>query len=270
MTKRSRLASLVALSFVSAVGFAKPPSPTPTGVPAAAAPVPGAASVSLETLFAPYFVLLRAHVHGGRVDYAGLRHEGFADLKSFVSSLDRIAPESLADERSRFALYLHAYNAFALFAAVERYPLTSVKNVPGFFTERKHRIGGRAYSLDELEHEVLQKRFADPRMHFALVCGAMSCPVLDPGLTAAERFEEGLEEGSRRFVADESHVAFDEKAGVLRLSPLFDWFRADFDAKYGSVEKFLALYLPDAEAKRLASRAWKKEYNAYDWSLNGN
>ena len=44
-------------------------------------------------------------------------------------------------------------------------------------------------SLDEIEHQIIRKRFDEPRIHFALVCAAMSCPPLRDEAYTADRLE---------------------------------------------------------------------------------
>src|SRR5690349_20545072 len=112
----------------------------------------------------------------GKVDYARLLERRDV-LARFVSELGATSPESeperFPSEDDRLAYWLNAYNAFTLDAIVAEYPITSVwKTRDGqFFQRRRHLAGGRAVSLDDIEHEILRGRFGEPRIHFAINCG---------------------------------------------------------------------------------------------------
>ena len=45
------------------------------------------------------------------------------------------------------------------------------------FRWRSFRVAGEDRTFDEIEHAILRPEFREPRVHFALVCGATSCPV---------------------------------------------------------------------------------------------
>ena len=95
---------------------------------------------------ADWNAVLRAHVAGGRVNYAALKADpaAMAKLDAFleqVASMPEQAP--LSD-------WLNAYNASVVRSVVRHHPLDSVRNVPGFFDRETHRVAGRARTLDEI------------------------------------------------------------------------------------------------------------------------
>lgn len=59
----------------------------------------------------------------------------------------------------------------------------------------------------------------DPRVHFALVCGAKSCPPIR--IFRTRNLERGLLAAARNFCDQE--VAVDQ-AGRITMSKIFDWF----------------------------------------------
>src|SRR6185436_1768731 len=117
----------------------------------------------------------------GKVDYDRLASRR-ARLDDFVATLGGASPEShperFPDDDDRLAYWINAYNAFTLHAIVAEYPLSSVWRTRDgqFFQRRRHVAGGRAVSLDDIEHEILRGRFAEPRIHFAINCGSNGCP----------------------------------------------------------------------------------------------
>ena len=180
-----------------------------------------------------YDRLARAYVdeHGG-VDYLGLKKE-MAALKDFIDQLAAASPENkpewfaTEDERKRY--YLTAYNAYILFYAASAYPdRHALWSRLGWFKNKDIILGERNLTLNDLEHNIIRKEFLDPRIHFALNCGAKGCPALKAGAIAQNATESELEEAARRFINDPANVRFDESSLTLFLSKIFDWFEGDF------------------------------------------
>jgi hypothetical protein len=109
----------------------------------------------------------------GKVDYDRLTARRDR-LEQVVEQLGAVSPHShphrFPSDEHRLAYWLNAYNVFTLHAIVAEYPISSVwKTRDGqFFQRRRHRAGGAALSLDDIEHEILRGEFAEPRIHFAI------------------------------------------------------------------------------------------------------
>src|SRR5687767_9588255 len=180
-----------------------------------------------------YDRLTRAYVNEqGAVNYEGLKKE-IAALEEFIEQLGAASPENkpdwfaTEDERKRY--YLTAYNAFILFYASAAYPdRHALWSRLGLFKNKDIILGGRKLTLNDLEHNIIRKQFLDPRIHFALNCGARSCPPLKAGVIAQDATEHELEEAALRFINDPGNVRFDESTLTLYLSKIFDWFAVDF------------------------------------------
>jgi hypothetical protein len=128
-------------------------------------------------------------------------------------------------------------------------------------------VAGRSATLDEIEHAIL-RRLGEPRIHAAIVCASVSCPSLRREAYRGERLEAQLEDSLRRFLADPRKGSRLE-ADALWLSPIFDWFAADFAAR-GGVRAYLGPRLPEASARTLRERGagLTLRYFDYDWRLN--
>lgn len=231
-----------------------------------------------------YDRLTRSYVDGrGAVNYDGLKKE-IAALKDFIDELAAASPENKPewfpneDERKRY--YLTAYNAYIVFYAVSAYPdKHALWSRLGLFKNKYIILGGRKLTLNELEHNIIRKEFCDPRIHFALNCGARGCPPLKAGVMAQNATENELEEAARRFINDPANVRFDESSLTLYLSKIFDWFEGDFlnylRVKRGLAEPhvagYVALYLDGSSARALANApavALTIKYLDYDKGLN--
>lgn len=239
------------------------PTAERTGAPDApgrrhAASSPAARVAGLDP--APLARVLKAHVRDGRVDYRALSADTAArrDLAAFLeaaASMDASAPLSA---------WLNVYNALVIQLVLERYPIASVMKVPGFFKELKRTVAGKPRTLDAIEHDIIRKRFRDARVHFALNCGAASCPPLSPDVFREASLDAQLDALARAAVADPRHVEL--KGGKLYLSALFFWFEEDFARDAGSVVGWIERYAPEGPLEHLPEDIPRVQKD-YDWQL---
>jgi hypothetical protein len=113
------------------------------------------------------------------------------------------------------------------------------------------------------------RKFAEPRIHAAIVCASVSCPSLRRSPWTANGLDAQLAEAMQRFLArPDKGLRIDEKLGSVTLSRIFEWFEDDF-ATNGGVIATAKRYAPPAD------RAWFEQnptqtvrYFEYDWNLN--
>jgi len=197
-----------------------------------------------------------------------------------IADLDDSTLRSLGDDPDAAkAFWINLYNA-----AVQRH-LTADPSLYDdrrrFFGGKRITVAGRELSLDDIEHGLLRgskwkyglgyvprlrpsaferrHRLAelDPRIHFALNCGAESCPPIvaySPDGVDAE-----LDAATRSFL-DQS-AEYDAATDTLRVSRLFLYYRGDFGGRRG-IYAFLRRHgvLSDGETPRV-------RYKSYDWTL---
>ena len=212
----------------------------------------------------------------GYVDYAALKaHPGALD--AYVVRLAQTDPVNLPDA-DRLAFWLNAYNAYTLYLVRERYPVGSILGtdtgpfIPGVnspFAAEFAVVGGERMSLDDIEHGVVREEFDEPRVHFALVCAAVSCPPLRDEAYRGDALDDQLDDQGRRFIRNPLRNQVDLNRGEVVLSKIFDWFKKDFGDSSDDVQRFLAPYAAtEAERAALAAARLDVEYADYDWSLN--
>jgi hypothetical protein len=198
--------------------------------------------------YAGYAQALRHVKPDGRVDFAALGQDR-AGLDAFVRSLATFSPQTRPDlfsePEEELAYWLNAYNALALQAVVD--------GGPGPHWGRSWPVGGRRLTLWALEHRVLQRRFADPRIHFALFQGAWSGPLLDGSPFQPELLDAQLNEATRRFLADPRHLWLERD--TVHLARRFDTWREDFlaalpEGRRDNVLQFVWAFLPDTCTQR--------------------
>jgi hypothetical protein len=217
--------------------------------------------------------LLRAHVASGRVDYDAFA--GAPELPRYLDALAAADVESLSRDE-QLAFWINAYNAYTIHLVNAHGERRSIRNInkalgvvpaPGPWKMKIVRAGGRTLTLDEVEHAIIRKRYRDPRIHFALVCAARSCPPLRPEAYTGAGLDAQLEDQARTFIgATPSANRVDVKAATVHVSPIFNWYRSDFGPSLG---KFLARYVSDPAGRALLeSGRFKTVETPYDWSLN--
>ncbi len=213
----------------------------------------------------------------GRVDYGRLA-DRCDRMDTFMAALGARSPDSHPEafptDDDRLAYWLNAYNAFTLHAIVAEYPITSVwKTRDGqFFQRRRHLAGGRAVSLDDVEHEVLRGKFGEPRIHFAINCGTNGCPPLRPAAFEATGLRATLQQATERFLANEWNCRVDHAARRIFVSRLFKMYAEDFAGQTGTTEEYRAgvlRFVAQHTGLPLADIGdYEVVYNTYDWGLN--
>jgi len=216
--------------------------------------------------------LLRKHVvllEGGkasRLDYAGLAAERAA-LRGYLAALSSVTQAELEawPRAEQVAFLVNAYNAFTAEKILTRYPgLGSIWDFGKFFgnpfRDPFFMLLGTKMSLDGIEHGILRKRYREPRVHYAINCASIGCPMLREEAYVAARLEQQLEQQAARFLSDRSRNRFRE--GRLEVSKIFDWFAEDFEPRAQYFQRHAALLgIPPGATPPLA-------FLDYDWSLN--
>lgn len=214
----------------------------------------------------------------------------------YRSSLASLAPDELAtalsSDEQRLAFWVNCYNAITQRVIAEN--KTGYKSRRDFFKTPHETVAGYEVSLNDIEHGILrcgQHPFGggylrrpsrsrddflqqqelskrDPRVHFALNCGAKSCPPIRT--YTSEEVTEQLDVATRAYL--DQHVEYAPESGGI-LSRVFGpgtvtvprrmlWYRGDFGRKRDIIS-FLRYYdqLPQGVWPRIA-------YHDWDWSFD--
>ena len=205
------------------------------------------------------------------------------DAATYMQQLRELPYDSLlktiATDDEKKAFWINLYNAFtytSLHKNPERY-----NNRRKFFGNKNIIIAGKAFSLDKIEHGILRRSkikwslgylnkifpgktekelrvdTLDYRLHFALNCGAKSCPPI--AFYKPETIHLQLETATMAYLSGEAE--YDSTTNVLKLPALLSWFRRDFGGK----KKIVALL----KTKQLLPPTVKPtiQFKQYDWTL---
>ena len=105
-------------------------------------------------------------------------------------------------------------------------------------------------------------------MHFALVCGANSCPSIS--CYSADNIYHSLESSARAFF-ENGTVVIDQEKRVVKLNAILKWYRSDFGENDDEVLTFIIKYSSEQQASQLEQIMKSKytiKYLKYDWSTN--
>lgn len=223
----------------------------------------------------------------GRLDYRALRASPeWAAATAVADALPAVELGGLAGRPARLAFWINVYNALVFHGVVALGVRRTVREVRGFFARVAYRVGGVVLSADDVEHGVLRgnarhgllrrRPFAagdgrlalavqpvDPRIHFAITCGAQSCPPI--GVYRAAALEQQLDLAARNFLNQE--VALDAR-GCVTCSRILEWYADDFTAT-GGIAALLLRHLDEGPLRAaIGGRARPCDaYRAYDWAL---
>jgi hypothetical protein len=254
------------------------------------------AQTAFDHTHAAWDALLAKHVKlaadgkSSRVDYKGFMADRAA-LGAYLKSLSAVSAADYAkwSKPQRYAFLANAYNAFTVEKILTRYP--NLKSIRDFGTvfgnpwkDRFFTLLGKEQHLDGIEHETMRAAgaFDDPRVHVAVNCASIGCPMLGRQALVADKLDAQLEDLMKRFLSDRSRNRYNAQTQALELSRIFDWYKGDFEkggksflgyAGFSSVQEVGARYadlIADNDADRAVLRAKSApiRHLEYDWALN--
>ena len=205
-------------------------------------------------------------LEGGKASqfrYGGVDRKALQAYLATLSKVDEKEFKSWSREE-QMAFLINAYNAHTVEKILTRYP--DIRSIWDFgkifgnpFKDEFFTLLGRKMSLDGIEHGMLRKNYREPRVHYAVNCASVGCPMLREEAYVAARLDRQLEEQAVRFLSDRSRNRY--RDGRLEVSKIFDWFKEDFEPR----EKYFARY---AKVLGYPGGEVPISFLDYDWSLN--
>jgi hypothetical protein len=211
-------------------------------------------------------ILTSAQHLDGTIDYHAIDIHA---INAYINQLSAANPDHLSDDNERLAFWINLYNALVIQQVIIHHYPDSVQSVDGFFTTPCVTIAGESLSLDGIEHGKV-RRFADPRIHAALVCGAQGCPIVTT--YTPDTLNDSLNNALQTFLADPTRgIAYDPATDTVTITPILRWFAGDFAGPlaYVSIKQLTPIILPYlSDAGQRAWHAGRIHVRTYDWRLN--
>ena len=238
---------------------------------------PSTQLVSMDQIdHAPFDALLKKHVDAdGYVNYKAWRSSSVdrRALESYLENLGRASTTTRSSREAQIAFWINAYNAVTIEGILQVYPTSSIRNhtarLAGYniWKDLPLRVGGYAYSLEDMEHKIL-RRMRDPRVHFAIVCASVGCPRLKNEAYSAEKLEQQLGENTLDFFSRSQNLQVDSGSRTIYFSTILKWFSDDFGNSQADRLAYLKPYLPAAAQRLVGHSRTRVKYLNYDWNLN--
>ena len=237
---------------------------------------------------------------GSGVDYAGAAQS--AELEEYGEIAEQLCnvnvwdlEHEIPDRNERMALYLNLYNALVIHGHIAIGDPTTPAERGQFFTKTAYKVGDEVWSLDVIEHVFLRcnkpKAFAanplldstdkrtkhalvlpvDYRIHFALNCGAKSCPPIR--FYSAEKLDDQLTMACKGFFRDDTNILVSHQDRKVKLTKLLEWYGSDFAPNQRDMLQAVATFLEGDKRAQLDSVLSEKEsfiveFFVYDWTEN--
>ncbi|HEX6114491.1 MAG TPA: DUF547 domain-containing protein [Geminicoccaceae bacterium] len=207
-----------------------------------------------------------------RVAYGAVAPEDRALLENYVARLGGL-PISRYSRPEQMAYWINLYNALVVRLVVDHYPIASIRDIgkgsdaPGVGPWRRKlvEVEGTPLSLSDIAHRILRPIWHDPRIHYALACGAVSCPNLQPEPFYADQLDRQLSEAAMAYVNDRRCIRIE--GDQLGLSSLYRWYREDFGPTDRDVINHLMAYAEPNLAMKLQGFDRISD-DGFDWRLN--
>lgn len=203
--------------------------------------------------------------------------------EQFTAELKNLDVGNLAaglnSDTKKIAFWLNIYNGFTQ-VILTKNP-DQYKTRTAFFSSKQINIAGNLMSLDFIEHGILRhskvkwaegyigKLFPsklekelrvgklDYRIHFALNCGAKSCPPI--AFYTPEELGSQLDVAVKTYLKGECE--YDKATNIVKVPALMGWFRGDFGGKIGMIKILVEnKIIPEGTKPKI-------KFKSYDWTL---
>lgn len=179
----------------------------------------------------------------------------------------------LHSDKALKTFWINIYNAFYQILAANH-----SKSKGSIYKRKEIKIAGEIFTLDDIEHGILRRyrwKFSkgylphpftsalirklavkkiDYRIHFALNCGAVSCPPI--AFYDTEKIDQQLEIATASFLESETRVESNSK--TVYSTALFSWFAGDFGGKKEALKIIGRVLNQDL-------KGFKLKYTKYNW-----
>ena len=246
----------------------------------------------MKKLLLPFLLLFLTQTFSAeKINYIDISQKFLKSVKSkskktdyYINILAKADKDSilkqLVDDKCKKAFFINLYNAYCNSALRKNPDLFKKRSL--FFGAKQFDFAGNKISLDVIEHGFLRKSMTkmsrgkmhnlfpsqlekdfrveklDYRIHFALNCGAKSCPKID--IYSSKKIENQLADSEKKFLKKNSK--YDKKTKTLFVSSLMSWYRGDFGDKSGIIDIHRNLkIIPKGEQPNIS-------FKDYDWTLN--
>jgi len=223
------------------------------------------------------------------VDYQGIaKSKEWKLFEKLTAQLHYISFEGF-DDLERKVFFINLYNTGVIHGYIKFGFPGNILTRLIFYSEVGYQLNKHFYSLNEIENGILRHNglnaasgaspfdksdprcaymvTLDPRIHFALVCGAKSCPPIR--IFSVDNCDRALQLAARVFC--QNNVQFQDEKTIV-ISPIFKWYAEDFGKEPSKVVEFIGQFVGDEEKVKIRNLPEKFAliYSEYNWNPNSN
>lgn len=238
------------------------------------------AAQTADDQYSLFTQILQDYVNNGLVKYKKLKDD--RRLDKYIEQLENTDPQKIMNEKNRLAFWINAYNAYTLKFIIEEYPVESINDLhwgglylgsllgTTIWDDEKIVINGSELSLNDIEHDIIRKKFNEERIHFALVCASISCPPLLNEAYEGYKLDKQLGEQAELFFNDVTKNKFDKNTRTASLSKILSWYEDDFGENEQEILNYAAQFIDKETAIDIKNNLseWNTKYLSYNWDLN--
>lgn len=232
---------------------------------------------------------------GKFVDYKGMASSPrWTTFKKMATELQRVNLDDISDDE-KLAFFINIYNVLVIHGTVEKGTPTSTYKRYKFFSTVSYILGGQVYSLNDIENGVLRSNRSsmatlycipfgkadprltislgqvEPRIHFALNCGAKSCPPIKT--FSGDDIQNQLQVATAAFLETDEALLVDVSNKEVKLTQLFEWYSKDFGDDKKEILGWIHERVEEPGKKAalgelLEDSNVKVSYIPYDWGHN--
>lgn len=227
----------------------------------------------------------------GRVNYIeAARHDKFPAFEEAACELQGVKLDKM-EQNTKLAFCINLYNLMIKYAFVKVGIGSSPAGRNAFFNSLGFDLGGHFLTFQDMEHGILRgnrrapfatsRQFGanddrlalaipefDIRVHFALNCGATSCPKVREFTSYG--IQEELRVSALEFCDDDRNVSI--QGHTVHLSKIFSWYCQDFGSNPTECVQKIQTFCRGSKAVKLKNlldvTGMKVKYNSYDWSTD--
>ena len=198
------------------------------------------------------------------------------EFKKNIEAVTKAEYDSWTKDQ-QLAFLINVYNGMALkLITTSDNEVSSIDDIGGVFQNSLKKefftLFGEDCWLAQIRHDRIRIDFNEPRSHLALVPAAQGSPPLRNEPYLAKTLDAQLEDQARKFIQNpRKNIFMSNYPRHVRISNIFNWYRADFKNKYGDLKTFLKPYMadgdPDLGGKLMESNT-HITFNRFNWELN--
>lgn len=218
------------------------------------------------------------HIPTNTLDYRRMAKEQNAEDSAWhklIAALAAFDPATIENRNARMAFWINVYNIAAIKTILDHWPVNSIKNrsinwLGSPWKRKAITIGGRDYSLHEIEFDVLIEGFHDLRVHLGINCASTSCLDLIAAPYSGAKLDGQLQrQGERLASQPEKGLLIDRENKLVYVSKIFAFDEEHFNAWAGGPIAFLLPYVTDpGDRSFLEAGHFRLRFLDYDWTLN--